>query len=124
MILSSPALLRRAIDEGLDVERAGYGQTRSITLTHLLFGGRLPRFLGFDYGPLALPGSRATIVQGQVFKRAGRLATFSPVYRFIADLATDEMHTNLAGGPSDRPFSKWYLSDLKNWYEGNYKVLR
>ena len=117
------ALLRQGIAEGLDVEARPYGQTRAITMAHLLFGGKLPRFLGFDVGPLALPGSRATIVQGQIFKSAGRLTTFSPGYRFIADLGTEEIHTNLAGGPSDRRFSKWYRSDLKNWYEGNYKVL-
>lgn len=118
------SLLQQGIDAGLRVETVPYGRTRSITLSHLLFGGRLPKFLGFDYGPLALPGSRATITQGQIFKTAGRLTTFSPTYRFITDLATDEIHTNLAGGPTDRRFSRWYVSDLKNWYEGNYKVLR
>ena len=117
-------LFTQGIDAGLDVNPVPYGKTRSITLAHLLFGGQVPKFLGFDYGPLTLPGCRATIPQGQIFKNAGRLTTFSPSYRFIADLATDEIHTNLAGGPSDRRFSKWYVSDLKNWYEGNYKVLR
>lgn len=118
------ALVKQGIDEGLRVEPDAYGNFRSITLAHLLFGGRLSKFLGFDYGPLTLPGCRATIPQGQIFKHAGRLTTFSPTYRFIADLATDEIHTNLAGGPSDRRFSRWYVCDLKNWYEGNYKVLR
>lgn len=118
------ALFRQGIDAGLKVEPVAYGSTRSITLAHLLFGGRLPKFLGFDYGPISLPGCRATIPQGQIFNNAGRLTTFSPGYRFIADLGTDEIHTNLAGGPSDRRFSRWYVSDLKNWYEGNYKVLR
>ena len=117
-------LLRKAIDEGLAVQARPYGETRQIKLAHLLFGERLPRWLGFDAGPIILPGSRATIPQGQIFKSGGRLTTFSPTYRFIADLATDELHTNLAGGPSDRRFSKWYLSDLRNWYEGNYKVLK
>ena len=93
-------------------------------MAHLLFGGQLPKFLGFDYGPIQLPGCRATIPQGQIFNNAGRLTTFSPTYRFIADLATDEIHTNLAGGPTDRRFSKWYVSDLQNWYEGQYKVLK
>ncbi len=118
------ALFRQGINAGLRVEPDSYGNTRSITLAHLLFGGRLPTFLGFDYGPLILSGCRATIPQGQIFKNAGRLTTFSPTYRFIADMATDEIHTNLAGGPSDRRFSRWYVSDLKNWYEGNYKVLQ
>lgn len=118
------ALIKQGIEEGLRVDPLPYGRTRSITLVHLLFGGKLPKFMGFDYGPLGLPGCRATIPQGQIFKNAGRLTTFSPTYRFITDLASDEVHTNLAGGPSDRRFSKWYVSDLKNWYEGNYKVLR
>jgi penicillin G amidase len=117
-------LFKLGIDEGLDVEPDSYGSTRSITLSHLLFGGQMPRFLGFDYGPLILPGCRATITQGQLFKNAGRVATFSPAYRFITDLATDEVHTNLAGGPSDRRFSRWYVNDLTNWYEGNYKILK
>ena len=116
-------LLRQGIEEGLDVEPTAYQASRAITLAHLLFGGKLSRFLGFDVGPLALPGSRATITQGQIFRHAGRLSTFSPTYRLICDMAFDEIHTNLAGGPSDRRFSKWYASDLKNWYEGNYKVL-
>ncbi len=119
-----PAVLfRQAIAEGLDITAVPYARTRTITLDHLLFGGRLPRFMGFDAGPLALPGGRATIVQGQIFKSDGRLTTFSPGFRFIADLAGDAIHTNLAGGPSDRRFSKWYTSDLENWYEGNYKEL-
>jgi penicillin amidase len=118
------ALIRQGIAEGLRVAPLPYGRTRSIRMAHLLFGGRLPKFMGFDYGPIALPGSRATIPQGQIFKNAGCLTTFSPTYRMITDLATDEIHTNLAGGPSDRRYSKWYVSDLKNWYEGNYKVLR
>ena len=118
------ALFRRAIEEGLAVAPAAYEDSRAITLSHLLLGGRLPKWFGFDVGPLKLPGSRATLTQGQIFKQAGRLTTFSPTYRFISDMATDELHTNLAGGPSDRRFSKWYVNDLKNWYEGNYKVLR
>jgi penicillin amidase len=120
---SRDALLKAGIEEGLRAAPIAYESTRAITLAHLLFGRRLPRFLRFDVGPLALPGSRATIVQGQIFQHAGRLTTFSPTYRMICDMATDEIHTNLAGGPSDRRFSKWYASDLKNWYEGNYKVL-
>jgi penicillin amidase len=118
------SLIRQAIAEGLDVRPVAYGKGRSVILSHLLFGGRLPRWLGFDYGPMILPGSRATIPQGQIFTHAGRSTTFSPTYRFIADMASDVIHTNLAGGPSDRRFSKWYLSDLRNWYQGNYKVLR
>jgi penicillin amidase len=116
-------LFKRAIKEGLAAAPKPYGRTRMVTLSHLLFGGKLPRFLGFDYGPIPLPGSRATVPQGQIFKSAGRVTTFSPSYRMIADLAEKALHTNIAGGSSDRRFSRWYMSDMENWLKGVYKVL-
>lgn len=116
-------LFKRAIKEGLSAAPKPYGRTRMVTLSHLLFGGKLPRFLGFDYGPIPLPGSRATVPQGQIFKSAGRVTTFSPSYRMIADLAEKALHTNIAGGSSDRRFSRWYMSDMENWLKGVYKVL-
>ena len=30
----------------------------------------------------------------------------------------------MAGGPSDRRFSKWYVADLENWAKGRYKRLK
>jgi penicillin amidase len=116
-------LLRQALAEGLAELPRPYGETRQVVLSHLLFGGKLPRFLGFDRGPIPLPGSRATIPQGQIFRSGGRTTTFSPSYRFVADLGEATLHTNLAGGPSDRRFSRWYASDLENWIKGIYKTL-
>jgi len=48
---------------------------------------------------------------------------FGPALRFMADLATDEIQTTLAGGASDRRFSKWYSNGLRDWIEGRYKGL-
>jgi penicillin amidase len=117
-------LYRQALAEGLKVTAARYGETRKIMLAHLLFGGQLPRSLGYDYGPIELPGSCATIPQGQMFKVAGRTTTFCPCYRFIADFSEEGIHTTLAGGPTDRRFSKWYVNDMENWLAGNYKILK
>jgi len=116
-------LFKQAIEEGLSAEPEAYGKTRMVTLSHLLVGGKLPPFLGFDYGPIRLPGGRATVPQGQIFKSAGRVTTFSPSYRMIADLAEQSLHTNIAGGSSDRRFSRWYMKDMENWLKGVYKVL-
>lgn len=121
---SREEIFRKAVVEGLSETAVPYGKTRRVMLTHLLFGGKLPSFLGFDRGPVHLPGGRATIPQGQIFRSAGRVTTFSPSYRFIADMATGEIETTLAGGPSDRRFSPWYANDLENWVRGIYKVLR
>jgi len=116
-------LFRQAIDAGLSITPERYGATRKVMFAHLLFGGQIPAFLGYDYGPVELPGSRATIPQGQIFKSAGRTTTFSPSYRIIADMSTPDIRTNIAGGPTDRRFSRWYTSDIENWMKGKYKVL-
>lgn len=113
-----------AIERGLKADPVPFGSTRKVLMKNLFFGGKLPKFLGFDYGPIELIGSRATIPQGQIFKTAGgRVATFSPAYKFITDFAEDKVHSAMAGGPSDRRFSKWYTSGVGDWLEGKYKIL-
>ena len=121
---SREALFRRAIAEGLAKAVVPYGETRKVTLVHLLFGGKLPLLFGFDRGPYSLPGSRATIPQGQIFRSGGRASTISPSYRMIADFSRDGIETTLPGGPSDRRFSRYYLSDFQNWLRGRYKRLK
>jgi penicillin amidase len=100
-----------------------WGDTRKLALTNILFGGKLPRFLGFDRGPVTIIGSLATPHQGQIFESAGRKTSFAPSFRMVTDLATDDIYTNMSGGPSDRRFSKWYCSDLDNWMTGKYKQI-
>ncbi|HYN44015.1 MAG TPA: penicillin acylase family protein, partial [Thermoanaerobaculia bacterium] len=101
-----------------------WGETRRVTMRHLLFGGKLPAFLGFDRGPFAVVGGRATVVQGQVLNLAGRESAFCPSWRFVTDLATDTAETALGGGPSDRRFSRWYATDVARWLAFERKTLR
>ncbi len=116
-------LLRSIITEGLKKKSPEYGKTRKIYFKHLLFADKIPSFFGFDYGPVELPGSRATVTQGQIFKSAGRTTTFSPSCRIIADMADEYLHTNTTGGNCDRPFSKWYKNNNSDWLHGIYKKL-
>ena len=117
-------IFKKAIDEGLKASMVKkYGDTRKIYFSHLLFGGKLPSIIGFDYGPVSLPGNRATVTQGQIFRSAGRVTTFSPSWRMISDMSNEDMLTNLPGGTTDRRFSKWYTNDMKNWFKGIYKKL-
>jgi len=92
-------------------------------MTHLLFGKKLPKFLGFDRGPVVGIGSRATIHQGQIYRSGDRDTTFMPSFRTVTDMDKEEYFSVLAGGPSDRRFSKWYCSDLDNWISGKYKLI-
>lgn len=98
-----------------------WGQTRKVKMTNILFDGKLPSFLGFDYGPISIEGSRATIVQGALYESHGRISTFCPSMRFITDLSERRSFTILAGGVSDRRFSKLYKSEIKDWLNYRYK---
>jgi penicillin amidase len=117
-------LYRKAAAEVLKNPPAAWGEKRKLLLKNIFFDGRLPAFLGFDVGPIVLEGGMATPQQGQIFESAGRQTSFAPSLRMVADLADDDaIYTNLAGGPSDRRFSRWYCSDLRNWKAGRYKRL-
>jgi len=119
------AVLTEVFDELLrDVDPFAvmpWGRRRRVTMVNIFFDGRLPSFLGWDYGPIELEGCRATIVQGGLFTAHGRITTFAPSWRYIADLASDSVSTALAGGPSGRRFSRWYTTDIERWLKGGYK---
>jgi penicillin amidase len=100
-----------------------WGRRQQIMMKNVFFDGRLPRWVGFDHGPIELPGNRATIVQGGIFTSHNRQTTFTPSWRFITDLGEDSALTALAGGPSGRRFSRWYKTDINRWLSGDYKML-
>jgi len=101
-----------------------WGRRRRVTMDNIFFNGKLPRFLGFDHGPIALPGNRATVIQGGIFTAHGRTTTFAPSWRFITDMGTQTVRTVLAGGPSGSRFSRWYTTDVERWLKGGYKTIR
>jgi penicillin amidase len=117
-------LYLQAVEKALKSVPEKWGNVRKVILKNILFDGKLPRFTGFDRGPVTIIGSLATPHQGQIFECAARQTTFAPSLRMVIDLSSDDVYTNMLGGPSDRRFSKWYCSDLKNWISGRYKRLR
>ena len=119
---SRTELYRAALAKTLSTPPEPYGQKRKLRMRHLLFGGKLPLFLRFDR-MLEMPGNRATVHQGQIFRGLGREMSFAPSLRVMTDLATDEILTTLAGGASDRFLSKWYANCLPDWVQGRYKIL-
>jgi len=105
-------------------ETRTWGDVNQVTMTNVLFSGKLPGWAGFDIGPIPIRGGRATPHQGQVYRSAGRQTSFGPSLRIMANMGEETLHTSLAGGPSDRRFSKLYKSDLNRWQKGEYKLLR
>ena len=117
------AIYRKVLTQALQVKPQAWGKVNRIVMSHLIFGGKFPLCLGFDRGPIVLRGGRATVHQGQVYRNANRASSFAPSFRMVADMSNDEIQTALAGGPSDRRFSKWYCSDLARWFKGEYKTI-
>jgi len=116
-------LYLRAMENAFKEPPRKWGDSRKLVMKNILFNGKLPRFLGFDRGPITIIGSLATPHQGQIFESAGRQTSFAPSFRMVTDLSTDDIYTNMSGGPSDRRYSKWYCSDLNNWITGKYKKI-
>lgn len=110
--------MQTALERGLREKAIPHGDTRKIYVEHLFFRGKLPRFLGFDRA-LANIGSWSTVSQASVCNAGALAATF----RMICDFAEDVLHTTVAGGASDRRFSKYYASGLEAWKRGEYEVL-
>ena len=120
---SRESIYKGAIERGLTEKVVPHGETRRMYAQHLFLGGKLPRFLGFDY-PLEHIGSRSTVAQAQMFKTGTRAASFGATFRMICDFGDDTLHTNIAGGASDRRFSRYYTSGLGPWESGEYEVFK
>lgn len=117
------AAFRHAAEVALQGPAQQWGVMQQFTMKHLMLGDRLPSWFGFNYGPVTLRGGRATIHQGQIFHQQGRETSWAPSYRFVTDFQECAAHTILAGGPSDRRFSRWYTSEVADWLAGSYKML-
>jgi penicillin amidase len=111
-----------AIARGLQTEPTPFGATRKVMMKNIVYGELAPQY---NYGPIEIIGCRGTVSQGAIFKApGGRIATFSPTIRFVADLSGDDYYSCLAGGPCEQPTSKWYTSGVEDWVAGRYKLIR
>lgn len=115
-------IIKNAIELSSKTPKVTWGEINKIEMTNMFFGGKLPKILGFDKGPVKLRGGRSTIHQGQIYRSAGRLTSFTPSYRFITDMGENTIHSCLAGGASDNRWSKFYANEIENWRMGNYKT--
>lgn len=114
-------LFSAALTRALSEEVKAYGSGQNLILKHIILGGKFPLFFRIDRGPVGLPGNRATIHQGQIYRSAGRDTSFAPSYRMVADMNEPGLHTSIIGGPSDSPFSRLYANDVDNWVRGLLK---
>ncbi len=117
------ASLCRALRQASGVEPRPWGEVQQVTLRHLVLGG-LPRFFRLDRGPFDLPGSRATVQQGNVYQVQGNDNATAPAYRFVCDLGAEGAWTTLPGGIDGSCWQSSYDIWLSEWRAGHYHYLR
>ncbi len=94
-----------------------WGEVQTCTARHLMFG---EVGLGWNRGPFALPGSRATVCQGNLVRIDGATLAVGPAYRFVTDLGDDGAWTSLPGGIDGSRFTATYTCWLDDWRQGIY----
>ncbi|MBI4816841.1 MAG: penicillin acylase family protein [Deltaproteobacteria bacterium] len=114
-------LVKEALLRSLASDQGTWGARQQLVQKHILFGDKLPKWLGFDRPPFALEGGRATVRQGQIFRSGGRTTSFAPSVRFVTDLSKSYSFTCLAGGPSESRLSRWYCSEMDAYRSGRAK---
>lgn len=96
-----------------------WGDVQRVHYTNLILGG-LPSWLQFDKGPYPLPGSIATVSQGNVVRAEGVSVCVAPVYRFTTDLGEEAAWTSMPGGIDGSRFDPTYVSWLDEHRAGVY----
>lgn len=106
-------LLTGAIGSAFSAPARPWGEANRVRRAwFLLAGNRLSR-APVTSAPQPLPGTLDTPEQGRIHRIGGRVATVAPVWRMVADLSEDALHTALRGGPSDRLLDVRRGTDLR-----------
>ena len=96
-----------------------WGEVQRFSLPHMLLG-TLPRV---SAGPLPLPGSVATVCQGNLVPAGDAAVAVGPAYRMVCDLADDALVTALPGGIDGHAWDPTYTRWLAPWAAGDYHRL-
>lgn len=104
------------------VRPAPWGEVQRLTLPHLALGG-LGDVLAYDRGPFPLPGSVATVSQGNIVHLGEAEVAVAPAYRFVTDLADDHAQASLPGGIDGAPGRPGYDRWLQAYLRGEYHRL-
>ena len=99
-----------------------WGSVQQVRFAHMILGD-LPNVLGFSQGPYPLPGSIATVQQGNNVPGALGPVTVAPAYRMVCDLGDDAIYTTVPGGIDGSRFTKTYSCWLNDWRAGIYHRL-
>jgi penicillin amidase len=110
--------LRMALKQVATAAPEPWGRTQQFRLPHMLLGSLVgPR------GALPLPGSIATVSQGNLVPAGEAVVAVAPAYRMVCDLGDDSIETSMPGGIDDHPAHPTYTQWLPDWRAGQYHRL-
>lgn len=115
-------LLTNAADAALSAPARPWGEANRVRRAWFLLAGNALSRAPITSAPQPLPGTLDTPEQGRIHRIGGRVATVAPVWRMVADLSEDALHTALRGGPSDRLLDVRRGTDLRRF--GRYQTKR
>jgi len=116
-------VLERALYRSLRSPASSWGRTNTVSRSWFIFKSAPPWLAGLLGRRVAVPGAMDTPEQGRIHRIAGQIATVAPVWRMVADLGEQALHTALAGGPSDRLFTLRRTNDLHRFERYELKRL-
>lgn len=116
-------VLRAAMHASLRAPAQRWRQANAIDRSWFLFKSAPPWLARLLSRRVAVPGAMDSPEQGRIHRIAGQVATVAPVWRMVADLGEDVLHTALAGGPSDRLFAFRRTRDLHRFVRYELKTL-
>jgi len=102
---------------------AGFGKAfMPLTFTNIFFQGKLPKWTGFDVGSFEQKGTHQTLYCGHFRTSHGVDVNVAAAWRAITDLSENNLWSILAGGPSGKRFSQYYISEIADYHHGNLKL--
>ncbi len=115
-------VLQTAMHRSLRSPARTWGRTNAVSRSWFIFKSAPPWLARLLSRRVGVPGAMDTPEQGRIHRIGGQIATVAPVWRMVADLGEEALHTALAGGPSDRLFAPRRTNDLHRF--GRYELKR
>ena len=117
-------VMEEAVREGLLADNVQWGEISVVNHRNAIVGTALKVLPRINQGPHGMNGHHSTIHQSTHVRDHGVDGVFGPSYHFVTDMGSKTMWTNLPGGPSENPLSRFYSNDLGRWRFGDYKRIK
>lgn len=109
-VLEKVATSKKAVKEG--------GYQGEFKVTHMAFMGQLPLWVGYDREVRGMKGCPTSI---STFIEFSDKTVVSSAIRMVTDMSTKLYESVIMGGPSEKPFSGLYDTEMDMWKTHHFK---